>query len=288
LKDLVTLKSSGPATPIKVGLVVENRYLSQQQPKGLISALQARGHQVMVIDPEAAAYRVGDDGWLDGMEVIVGRGRSVGLQYLLKWAEAKGKPTINPTEAIAAVLNKAEMTMALVAAGIPTPMAFLGSIPELMRSIPESCYPITLKPIFGDNCRGIFFADSPGDLLNMSGPDAVVLAQQFVANEGYDLKLYGIGKDVWAVRKPSCLAKTLPYHFTTQEMKSSTLVSMADDMKSLALRCAEIFGLELYGVDCIETREGLQVIEVNDYPNYTGIPGVDEHLADYIIHRALR
>jgi glutathione synthase/RimK-type ligase-like ATP-grasp enzyme len=48
----------------------------------------------------------------------------------------------------------------------------------------------------------------------------------------------------------------------------------------------ELFGLELYGVDCIETPNGPVVIEVNDFPNYSGVPGSDQLLADHVIFRA--
>ena len=51
----------------------------------------------------------------------------------------------------------------------------------------------------------------------------------------------------------------------------------------LARRCGKLFGLELYGVDCLQTDAGTVVIEVNEFPNYTGVPGADEKLADYVL-----
>ena len=61
------------STPPRIGVVVERRYLAQLQPYGMMSALRARGYSVELIDPEANAYLVGDDGWLDGLDLIVGR-----------------------------------------------------------------------------------------------------------------------------------------------------------------------------------------------------------------------
>ena len=57
-------------------------------------------------------------------------------------------------------------------------------------------------------------------------------------------------------------------------------------METLARRCADLFGLELFGVDCIETPEGILVIEVNDFPNYSGVDGANEKLAEYVIRAA--
>ena len=40
-----------------------------------------------------------------------------------------------------------------------------------------------------------------------------------------------------------------------------------------------------YGVDAIETPSGLAVIEVNDFPNFTGVPGAADAIADYVLAR---
>ena len=56
-------------------------------------------------------------------------------------------------------------------------------------------------------------------------------------------------------------------------------------MREIAARCGEVFGLELYGVDCIHTPDGPVVVEVNDFPNYSAIPEADGKLADYVLAR---
>jgi glutathione synthase/RimK-type ligase-like ATP-grasp enzyme len=53
----------------------------------------------------------------------------------------------------------------------------------------------------------------------------------------------------------------------------------------LASRCRRAFGLDLYGIDCIPTDDGPVVIEVNEFPNYTGVPQASERLADYVLER---
>jgi ribosomal protein S6--L-glutamate ligase len=269
------------ADPLHLGLVVEERYLSQSQPSGLRAALQARGHRVTLIDPQAAAYLMGDDRWLEGLELVVGRGRSWGLLCLLAWAEARGKLTINRKAAIAAVHNKAEMTIGLAASHLPLPRTFFGSLKSLEREITEDCYPLILKPIFGDNCRGLVVVKTRAELARIDWPEPVALAQSYLPTDGYDLKLYGIGDEIWAVRKPS------PFNpRSASEGSKSGLVALTPALEELGRRCGRLFGLELFGVDCIETSDGPLVIEINDYPNYTSVPEADERLADYIIRRA--
>jgi ribosomal protein S6--L-glutamate ligase len=64
------------------------------------------------------------------------------------------------------------------------------------------------------------------------------------------------------------------------------LVPISQELVDLGRRCGELFGLELYGVDCILTPDGPAVIEINEFPNYTAVPNADERLTDYVIQRA--
>jgi glutathione synthase/RimK-type ligase-like ATP-grasp enzyme len=57
-------------------------------------------------------------------------------------------------------------------------------------------------------------------------------------------------------------------------------------VRDICLRCGELFDLELYGVDLIETEDGPYVIEVNCFPGYKGVPEADRLLAEYIFERA--
>jgi len=252
----------------------------------MAAALRGLGCEVEIIDPEAGMHRVGDHGWLAELGFIVCRGRSVGLLALLQWAELQGVPTLNRREAIAAVLDKARMAIALAAGGIPTPAAFLGPVRELAAGVPEECYPLILKPVFGDNCRGLRLVANAEEMAEIQWPEPVALAQHFLANDGWDLKLYGIGREVWAVKKMSCLVQHGLHPIVKQDHEEVVQVTLTGELETLAHRCATLFGLELYGVDCIETARGPLVIEVNDFPNYTRVPGADAKLAEYVFRRA--
>jgi glutathione synthase/RimK-type ligase-like ATP-grasp enzyme len=266
-----------PLRPKSLGVLVEQRYLSHAQPAGMVAALRARGHDVFTIDPEAIAAEAGDPDWLYDIDLVVGRGRSLALLCLLTWAESCGARTINRRAAIAAVHNKAEMAVRLAAEGLPTPKTFLGHPGELAATVPRDSYPLILKPSFGDNCQGLELVEGPGELASLSWPEPLVLAQEFLPTDGNDLKLYVVGGEVWAVRKPSPL---------TDRNGAPELIAQTPELTQLARRCGDLFGLELYGVDCLETEAGTVVVEVNEFPNYTGVPDADDTLADYVLARA--
>jgi ribosomal protein S6--L-glutamate ligase len=266
---------------LRIGVLVEPRYLSQRQPAGLCAELRRRGHEVRMIDPDDLP-EVGSDGWLDGLNVVVPRGRSIGLLSLLAWAEHRGVPVVNSRRAIGAVRNKLDVAVALAAAAAPTPRTFAGPPARLAETVPEAVYPLVLKPVFGDNGGRLRIVDDARRLAKLEWPEPVAIAQQLVRDDGMDLKLYGIGRDVWAIRKPSPL--TPPAAGARQPGQVALTVALA----ALARRCGELFGLDLYGVDCVETPEGPVVIEVNEYPNYTAVPGADQRLATLVERRAAR
>ncbi len=244
---------------------------------GAHRALVARGCGVELIDPAVSSFEVHDGSWLELVDIVVARGRSPSLLYMLHWAELRGRPTINGRHGTAAVHNKAEMAIELAAAGFPTPPTWLGSPQKLVRSVPAAGYPLVLKPIFGDNCRGLRLVEDAAQLARTEWPEPTALAQEYVPGDGVDLKLYGIGDRVWAVRKPSPLRSAV---------SGPEPVRLTSEMAALAQRCARLFGLELYGLDCVETSDGPVVIEVNEFPNYTAVPNADDRLADYVVQRA--
>jgi ribosomal protein S6--L-glutamate ligase len=263
-----------------IAVIAERRYLSHAQPQGMIQGLKALGHSVLVIDPEERAFEAGDHRWTDNINVAVARGRSWSVLCLLEWLERKSVPVINPRSAIGAVHNKAEMTIRLASAGIPTPRTLLGSPRLVAEQLAAGDFPVIVKPIFGDNCCGLELAYNRDELAALPWPEPLAIVQSFIPGITHDLKLYCIGHHVWAVRKPSPLAAKFFPELLDQPPE---LLPVVPALRTLALQCAEVFGLQLFGVDCVETDDGPLVIEVNEFPNYSAVPGADEKLSQFVL-----
>ncbi|HEY6097857.1 MAG TPA: ATP-grasp domain-containing protein [Anaeromyxobacter sp.] len=255
-----------------IAVATELRYLAQLQPAGLVAALARIGHAPAVIDPELAGPAT-----LRGVAILVARGRSPALLDLLGRAEAAGVATLNRRAAIASVMDKAGMARALAAAGIASPVTRVGTAAAIATTSRPSDFPIVVKPVFGDNARGVRVVRSRAELEGLAWSEPVALAQPLVPSDGHDLKLYVAGEAVWAVRKPSPIAPG--------RAGPAQPLPMTPALEALARRCGRLFGLELFGVDCIETPRGPVVIEVNDFPNYTGIPDADARLARHVVDR---
>lgn len=272
----------------QIGVLVERRYLAQRQPSALVEELRRRGCAVTVIDPGSSAISLTDDAWLMGIDVCVARGRSDSVLTRLLAAERRGLPTLNRASAVAAVVDKASMAVALAGAGIPTPPTTLGSPAQLAAELPCDLYPVILKPIRGDNCRGVEICATAEAVRRAAPIEEPLLCQPFLSGDGCDLKLYAVGEAVWAVRKPSPLSRHGSPSNGHGGLTDATPVELTGSLRELALRCGVLFGLELFGVDCLLTAAGPVVIEVNEFPNYTGVPAADAALADHVLATVAR
>ena len=283
-------RSRAAGVRLDVGLLVERRYLEQAQPNGLAAALALRGHRVHLVDPGSRAFRLDADRWPESLDLVIARGRSWELLCLLAWAESLGVPTVNHRAAIGAVHNKAEMAVVLEHARIPTPSTCVAPARALDDSV-RACgvrFPLVLKPLFGDNGRGLRVVRDRAELASVQWPEAAMLVQELMPSEGYDRKIYGIGDEIWVVMKPSPLAaatRTGPARASGGEAEP---VPVMPEDHELAARCRRAFGLELYGIDCIETPQGAVVVEVNDFPNYSSVPRASERMAEHVLRVSRR
>jgi ribosomal protein S6--L-glutamate ligase len=265
---------------LHVSVLVEQRYLAHAQPAGAVAALRAAGHDVDLV---VADRHVADLGAPAGADVVLARGRSPALLSLLRAAEAAAVPVINRAAAIAAVVDKAGMGAALAADGVPVPRSWVGPV-DVLATWADLSFPLVLKPVCGDNARGLVVVSSRPELAAVPWPEQVALAQSYHRGDGMDLKLYVAGEHVWAVRRPSPIAADgTPGPVPT----AGDPVPVPPVTAELARRCGDVFGLRLFGVDCVDAGSGPLVVEVNDFPNYRGAPGASEAIADLVAEMAM-
>ncbi len=277
---------AGVSSGIRIGVIAERRYLRQEMPGAMIRAFSERGLKTDVICPQESQFDprsgicVAEDGRtfdLNSYDVIVSRNRNgLGLS-MLAYAQAAGIATFNTPDAIARVRNKAQMAIALCRAGVLCPPTILAESISLLSELSSDWFPLILKATYGDNSQGLRVIREPADLAEIHWDDDPVLAQRFLFNDGFDLKLYVCGQTVFAARKPSPI--------NGDPSAAVQALEPSPSMVALALKAGAIFGLEIYGVDVVETQDGLNVIEVNDFPNFTSVPGAAQRICDHILAR---
>ena len=190
---------------------------------------------------------------------------------------ARGLPLVNDYFGTLRVRDKVVTSMSLMEAGLPTPEAYYAGSAEQLRAIVKD-YPVVVKPNSGRRGQQISVVRSAEELEGLDLSYGDIFAQRFVKGSGLDLKAYVIGEEVFGVVRP--------FPVRTAEEKRGEPRTISSEVRDICLRCGELFDLELYGVDLIETEEGPYVIEVNCFPGYKGVPEADRLLAGYIFERA--
>jgi ribosomal protein S6--L-glutamate ligase len=116
--------------------------------------------------------------------------------------------------------------------------------------------------VLGDNAQGVRIVASRAELDSIQWDGQPLIAQAYVDAGGFDLKLYVAGDEVWATRRPGPLS---------DRDDPVTRVEVTPALREIAEGCQQEFGLTLFGVDVLEAGGRLSIVDVNEFPNYTGV-----------------
>ena len=262
--------------------IIEEEYRHDPMPTVVAFQLLQWGHTVDILEPNECVTCLTDmsergyDAYIL-KTVADGPGLSI-----LEAAEAVGIPTINNSRAIRMVRDKAVAAAVARAHGLPVPPTYFVAHPRLLKQIPAQDYPLVVKPSNGSSCRDIYRLESPADLAALKiaeNGDSFFLAQRYMENTGFDIKVYVTGREVYAA-----IAKKSPLHGEVQE----SFIPLTKELRKIALDIGKIFGLDIYGIDVVETPQGLAVLDINDFPSFGGVPRAVIRVAEYILHAATR
>ena len=262
--------------------IVEEQYRNDPMPMVIADQLLQWGHDVDLLEPQAMVTCLNDlskqsyDAY-----VLKSLADGPGLS-ILEAAEAAGIPTINNSRSIRLVRDKAVAAAFARAHGLPIPPTYFVAHPRLLEQIPETDYPIVVKPSNGSSCRGVYRLNNPADLSALviaEANDSFFLAQRYAENSGFDMKVYVTGTEVYAA-----IAKKSPLHSDVEEH----FVPLTPQVRKLALEVGKLFGLDIYGVDIVETPQGPAILDINDFPSFGGVPRAVVRVAEYVLHAARR
>ncbi len=264
----------------QVWVLTDQRYLTQRMPSALIDWLQARGVDIRVTCPDTSVLEVGAGGepWpsLDSAGLVVTRSRHP-LTLAVLAGLSDRVAALPAAAAVARVRDKVEVARTLVRCDVPAPRTVVATDATALRDLPASWFPLVVKPQFGDNARGVTVVRDPEELEGVPPGDGLVVAQPYLDSGGVDLKLYVAGEATWAVRRPSPM--------DGGGGGTSERCEVSEDLRSLAVRCRKGFDLDLLGLDVLETAAGPYVVDVNEFPNYTGVEEAPAAIGKLVLAR---
>lgn len=242
----------------------------------VFTLLEQKGCTVDWMFPEERVFSQAD--FRVEYDLYVLKSSSPATYQLGAMISTQGGKMINDFRAIQRIKNKVEVNKLLADNGVPIPDSYLTGDLSLLKDVVASKGPLIVKPYNGRHGVGVEIVRTPEELDALRLESEDVYAQAFKPGDGYDRKTYMVGERAYASKKAFAAGESF--------LKDAESMEMSEEMRDIALRCGKIVGLEIFGVDMIESDDGLWVIDVNGFPGFKGLPEIDTVLADYIYERA--
>ncbi|RJX51533.1 RimK family alpha-L-glutamate ligase [Halonotius pteroides] len=241
---------------MKVGILYSR---IRQDEKLLLNELRDRDHEIEKIDVRKQQFGLdGTTADIDNLDIVVDRCLSTSRSlYATRFIDHYDIPVINNPETADVCADKAKNSLALDAAGVPTPetkVAF--TVDSAMDAIESFGYPCVLKPVVGSWGRLMAKLDSE------SAAEAVLehkkvlghyehkvfYVQEFVDKPGRDIRVVATdGEPVAAMTRTSD-------HWLTNAAKGGDTAGFELDDTALDLveKASDAVGGGLLGVDLME------------------------------------
>ncbi|MCB1731398.1 MAG: RimK family alpha-L-glutamate ligase [Halieaceae bacterium] len=134
--------------------------------------------------------------------------------------------------------------------------------------------PVIIKLIEGTQGIGVLLAESVKQAESiielLQSQKQNVLIQKFVAeSKGRDIRAFVVGDQVVAAMRR--VAQGQEFRSNVHRGGVAEPVELSDEYRETAVRCTQIMGLRVAGVDMLEGKDGPQIMEVNSSPGLEGI-----------------
>ncbi len=219
--------------------------------------------------------------------------------HLTAALEAKGMPVVNSFSSTLTCGNKLFVTLALMKAGVPVPKTFVAFTTKGgLKALEQLGYPAMLKPVVGSWGRMVAplkDADSAKALFEdreyMYPIYQVLYIQEMVKRPPRDIRCFVVGDE--AIAAIYRYAPPGEWRTNTARGGRAENCPITSEIEELALKAAKAIGDGVYGVDMMESENGLVVHEVNhtvEFRNSVPVTGVDipEKILEYVISKAKR
>jgi ribosomal protein S6--L-glutamate ligase len=263
---------------MKIGLILVRHPVERESPimPEVARLLAERGVQVDPLYPDDDAFDLGRLRVEHDLYVL-----KSGTETALSLAgalHAAGASILNPYPVAAACRDKVMNTHALRSAGVPLPETYVAARAEQLESLLDGGA-LVVKPSRGSQGRGVRVVRTPRQLAEIEAGGGPLLAQRYQEPRGRDRKLYRIGDRVFGVKR------TWPAR--TYEEKLGEPFAVREELREIVWRCGAAFGIDLYGVDVIESDRPY-VVDMSSFPGFKGVPDAAALLAEYIYDEGLR
>lgn len=270
-----------------LGIAILSRNPRLYSTRRLVEAARALGHRPVVLDTlhcnmvlsreRPAMFYRGKE--VPPLDVVIPRiGASVthyGLA-VVNQLDMMGVPVLNDAIPISRARDKLRALQLLSRFGIDIPRTamcrYRDEVPQVVEHI--GGLPCIIKLLQGTQGVGVMIASTMEEVRGMLDTfwdlGQEILLQEFVAeSKGRDLRALVIGDRVVAAMRRQ--ARTGEFRSNIHRGGTARSVELPRDYAEAAVKAARVIGLEVAGVDMLESRTGPKIMEVNASPGFEGL-----------------
>jgi [lysine-biosynthesis-protein LysW]---L-2-aminoadipate ligase len=254
-----------------------------------MAALERHGVEYEQVDTRTLHGGSGNQRWPVVLNREIG---SVRARYAAWTLEAEGSRVVNSAHAIEVCGDKWRTSLALHAAGLPTPRTAIAMTPQAcLAALDEVGYPAVLKPVTGSWGRLVTKLETRAEAVSvleyvaaLTGPQAHLgYVQSFIAAAGRHIRVVVVGGQALG----ASYHQSEGWRTNVAQGAQCTRGELSPELAKLAVAATDAVGAELAGVDIIEDPDGQQlVLEVNAGVEFSGFQqahGADLDVADHIV-----
>lgn len=248
---------------------------------------EAKGHQVDVIDTlhcymditrskPALRYKGEQLPYYDAVIPRIGASITFYGTAVVRQFEMMGTFCVNESVAISRSRDKLRSLQLLSRKDVGLPRTGFASKPDNIKDLIKNVggAPVVIKLLEGTQGIGVVLADTDKAAESIveafMGLKANILVQEFIKEAGgADIRCLVVGGKVVAAMKRQ--AAEGEFRSNLHRGGSATLIRLTKDERATAVNAAKVMGLNVCGVDILQSDNGPVVMEVNSSPGLEGI-----------------
>lgn len=271
---------------MSVRLAILSRGPRLYSTRRLVEEAEKQDCLVEVLDPMRLSITVGNqqtrvlnEGWLVDVDAVIPRiGYSITRQgvALIRQFEKLGVYVANSSDGISRSRDKLHAAQLMSRARIPVPTTCHVRVwQDVERALSQvGGMPAVIKVAEGTQGSGVFLVRSEDRARELTykllAEGHHVLLQEYIEeSHGKDIRVIVVGNQVVAAMRRRARGREFRSNF--HRGGSVEKVDLSDEYAEVALRAAKSLGLDIAGVDLLESDRGPLVLEVNSSPGLEGI-----------------
>src|SRR6185295_18658195 len=244
---------------IRKTLAILSRKRSLYATRRLVEAVKARGHRSLVLDTLRCNLVIANSGprmiyrgmEVRGLDVAIPRiGASITAYGLavVRHLEQMGVPVCNRAQGIASSRDKLRCRQLLAREGLLIPRTVMAHDRSNLARLVEEVggLPAIIKLIRGTQGVGVMIASTLAEVQTILDTFWVVGAMRRQAKKG-------------------------EFRSNIHRGGAGTVIRLQESYERAAVRAAQLVGLEVAGVDMLESRDGPKIMEINSSPGFEGL-----------------